>query len=41
MSGVFVMPDRLAIRQAIEELQLVDACSEQEEWAGLVVYLPL
>jgi predicted nuclease of predicted toxin-antitoxin system len=41
MPGVFVVPDRMAVRQAIEELLLVEACSEQAEWAGLVVYLPL
>jgi predicted nuclease of predicted toxin-antitoxin system len=41
MPGVFVVPDRLAVRQVIEELLLVEACSEQAEWAGLVVYLPL
>jgi predicted nuclease of predicted toxin-antitoxin system len=29
MPGVFVMPDRMAVRQAIEELLLVEACSEQ------------
>jgi hypothetical protein len=41
MPGVFVVPDRMAVRQAIEELLLVETCSEQAEWAGLVVYLPL
>jgi predicted nuclease of predicted toxin-antitoxin system len=41
MLGVFVLNDRIAVRQAIEELLVVDACSEQTEWAGLVVYLPL
>jgi hypothetical protein len=41
MPGVFVMPDHMAVRQAIEEVLLVEACSEQAEWAGLVVYLPL
>ena len=41
MSGVFVVPDRMAVRQAIEELLLVEACSEQAEWASLVVCLPL
>jgi predicted nuclease of predicted toxin-antitoxin system len=41
MPGVFVVPDRLAVRQAIEELLLLEACSEQAEWTGLVVYLPL
>jgi hypothetical protein len=41
MPGVIVVPDRMAVRQVIEELLLVEACSEQEDWAGLVVYLPL
>ena len=41
MPGVFVMPDHMAVRQAIEEVLLVEACSEQAEWADLVVYLPL
>jgi predicted nuclease of predicted toxin-antitoxin system len=41
MPGVFVVPDRMAVRQAIEEVLLVEACSEQAEWAGLIVYLPL
>src|SRR5215813_3749883 len=41
MPGVFVVPDRMAVRQVIEELLLIEACSEQAEWAGLIVYLPL
>jgi predicted nuclease of predicted toxin-antitoxin system len=41
MLGVFVVHDRMSIRQAIDELLLMDACSEQGEWSGLVVYLPL
>ncbi len=41
MPGVFVVNDHLSIRQAIEELLLLEACSEQSEWVGLVVYLPL
>jgi hypothetical protein len=41
MAGVFVVPDRMAVRQAIEELLLMEACSEPAEWSGLVVYLPL
>lgn len=36
-----VVPDRMAVRQVIEELLLMDACSEQAEWVGLVIYLPL
>lgn len=41
MSGVFVIHDRMPIRQVIDELLLIDECSTQEEWIGLVVYLPL
>jgi uncharacterized protein (DUF433 family)/predicted nuclease of predicted toxin-antitoxin system len=41
MPGVFVVNDRTVVRQALDELLLLDACSEQAEWAGLVVYLPL
>jgi predicted nuclease of predicted toxin-antitoxin system len=41
MAGVFVVNDRLPIRQAIDELLLLDEASEQAEWAGQVVYLPL
>lgn len=39
--GVFVVSDRMTVRQATDELLLVEACSEQTEWAGLVVYLPV
>ena len=41
MPGVFVLNDRLPVRQAIDELLLIDACSEPAEWEGLVLYLPL
>ncbi len=41
MPGVFVVHDRMAVGQAVEELVLMEACSDQGEWAGLVVYLPL
>jgi len=41
MSGVFVVNDRHPTREAIDELLLIDHCSEQAEWSGLVVYLPL
>src|SRR5712691_6241902 len=41
MPGAFVVHDRMAVRQVIEELLLMDTCSEQAEWVGLVVYLPL
>ncbi len=41
MPGVFVLNDRMAIQQAIEELLLIDECSDLEERSNLVVYLPL
>lgn len=41
MPGIFILNDQLALRQAIDELLLLDDCSEQDEWDNLVVYLPL
>lgn len=41
MAGLFIVHDRMAIGQAIEELLLLDTCSEPKEWEDLVVYLPL
>jgi hypothetical protein len=41
MPGVFVVNDRRPVREAIDEMLMIDECSEQAEWSGLVVYLPL
>ena len=41
MPGVFVVNDRLSVRQVIDELLLLDEASETFEWAGVVLYLPL
>ena len=41
MPGVFVINDRTSLRQVIQELILIEDCSEQSEWSGLVIYLPL
>jgi hypothetical protein len=41
MAGVFVVHDRMPDLQAIDELILADEGSEQGEWAGRVVCLPL
>jgi hypothetical protein len=41
MLGVFVINDRMPIRQVIDELLLLDDCSEQDDWKGIVLYLPL
>jgi len=41
MAGMFVVNDRMPIRQAIDELLVLIDCSEQVEWKGVVLYLPL
>ena len=41
MLGVFVINDRMPVRQVIDELLLLQDCSEQDEWKGIVLYLPL
>lgn len=41
MAGLFVINDRMPIRQAIDELLLLIELSEQAEWSGVVLYLPL
>ena len=41
MAGMFVVNDRMPIRQVIDELSLLVDCSEQAEWDGVVLYLPL
>lgn len=41
MAGVFILNDRLPVSQAIEEILLMVACSEQAEWTDRVVHVPL
>src|SRR5437867_9815432 len=41
MPGLFVVNDRLRVGEAIAEVLLLDEYTEQAEWTGLVVYLPL
>lgn len=41
MLGIFVINDRMPVRQVIDELLLLIDCSEQDEWQGIVLYLPL
>jgi predicted nuclease of predicted toxin-antitoxin system len=41
MPGMFVVNDRMPLRQAIDEILFLDEYSEQDEWDQLVVYLPL
>jgi hypothetical protein len=41
MPGVFEVPEHLAIRPAIDDLLLIEESSQQEEWEGRVIFLPL
>jgi hypothetical protein len=41
MPGVFVLNDRLPVREAIDELQLLCECSDMPDWDGRVVHLPI
>ncbi|MEH2163686.1 MAG: hypothetical protein V7K38_22250 [Nostoc sp.] len=41
MLGLFVVNDRMPIRQAIDELLLLINYSDKSEWKGIVLYLPL
>jgi hypothetical protein len=41
MPGLFVINNRDAPGDVIRELLLAIACTEQHEWVGLVVFLPL
>lgn len=41
MAGLFLLSHRMPMSEAIEELLLLDECSEQGEWDALIVYLPL
>lgn len=41
MAGMFVINKSMPIREVINELLLMDECSEQAEWLGLVIYFPL
>ncbi|MBI1787871.1 MAG: DUF5615 family PIN-like protein [Acidobacteria bacterium] len=41
MAGVIVLGRNLRVSEAIEELLLIAECSEPEDWAGVVAYLPL
>jgi hypothetical protein len=41
MPGVFIVPDRMAVGQAIDELLFLSVDAEPGEWKDQVVYLPL
>lgn len=39
--GVFIIPQRTSLAEAIEGLQLIWAASEAEEWSNRLVWIPL
>ncbi len=41
MPGLFEISRRVPVRQAIEEILLLDECSLEGEWEGQVQFLPL
>ncbi len=41
MPGVFEVPTKSAIGQAIEDIVLLATCSLENEWEGQIRYLPL
>lgn len=41
MAGVFILNDRFPVGQAIEEILVMVACTEQAEWNERAVHVPL
>jgi hypothetical protein len=41
MAGVFIINDRFPVGLAINEILIIATCSEQQEWHGRAVQLPL
>ena len=41
MPGLFVVSNRISVRQTIDEILLLVNYTEQEEWKDKVLYLPL
>ena len=41
MPGPFVVGDRIPIGQAIQEILVLDNWSDEGEWEGIVLFLPL
>jgi hypothetical protein len=40
-TAIVLVPDSLTIGQVIEEILLLDQCSEESDWTAGVIYLPL
>ncbi|MEN9226595.1 MAG: DUF5615 family PIN-like protein [Thermostichus sp. HHBFW_bins_43] len=41
MPGLFIVHNRASVQQVIDEMVLLVNCTEQSEWEGIVLYLPL
>ncbi len=41
MPGIFVIPSRMPVGEAIEEIMLLEECSSPGEWDNQVAFLPL
>jgi hypothetical protein len=41
MAGVFILSDRFPVGRAVEHLLLLAECTEQTEWSGRAVHIPL
>lgn len=41
MLGLFVIPQRMTIGQAVTELELIALASQSDEWISQVIFLPL
>lgn len=40
IAGLFVVPRSMPLHQALEDLELMITCSENEEWMNVIRYLP-
>jgi hypothetical protein len=41
VSGVIVVPRKMAIAKAIDDLEIIVACSDKTDWHNVIRYLPL
>ena len=41
MSGVFVVYARAPVAQIVDDMLLVEQCSDEVDWVDLVTYFPL
>lgn len=41
MAAIVLVPDSLAVGQVIEDILLLDRCSNESDWVAGIIYLPL